>query len=239
MIRLHYAPGSAHSAAVRILLLEKGLEAELQKLDLVRFEQHSPAYLAINCHGTVPVLEHEGHQLFESAFILEYLDEAYPDPPLAGADPRQRYGARKWAKYLETHMAPHLAVARWAALGGKVPERSAAGLAKLLPARRQLWLRAQNGFSGEQLAASTQALLTAGERLAADLAENDWLAGDRFTLADIAVYPHVVQFTALGLPVTGVVAAWLERIAERPSVQAIAQDLFPIAVMGPEPGRWG
>jgi len=35
------------------------------------------------------------------------------------------------------------------------------------------------------------------------------------------------------------VDAWLARMAERPSVQAIREDLFPVAVMGPEPGRWG
>ena len=236
---LHYAPGSAHSAAVRIALAEKGLEPELHKLDLVRYEQHSPDFLAISPHGTVPVLEHGGRNLFQSAFILEYLDETHPDPPLGGKDPRQRYRARKWSKYVETHIAPHLAIARWAALHGKVPEAAAAGLANLLPTRCELWLRARQGFDREQLAASTEAVLAAAERLAADLAGNEWLCGDSFTLGDIAVYPHAAQFTALGLPVPKAVDGWLARVAERPSVQAIGTDLFPVAVMGPEPGRWG
>jgi glutathione S-transferase len=238
---LHYAPGSPHSAAVRIVLGEKGLEPELHKLDLVAYEQHSSAYLAINPHGTVPLLEDEGRKLFESSFILEYLDDKFPAPPLAGSGPRQRYAARKWGKYVETHIAPHLAIARWAALHGKVPETAVAGLPNLLPPRCELWLRARNGFETEQLAASTEAILTltAGRRLAADLAGNDWLCGDSFTLGDIAAYPHVAQFPALGLPVPQAVDDWLARVAERPSVRAIAQDLFPVAVMGPEPGRWG
>jgi glutathione S-transferase len=239
MMRLHYAPGSAHSASVRIVLAEKGVEAELHKLDLVRYEQHSPDYLAINCHGTVPVLEDRGGSLFESFLILEYLDEMHPDPPLAGETPRQRYAARKWGKYVETHIAPHLAITRWAALHGKVPERAMAGLAGLLPARRDLWLRAGQGFDREQLAISTEAMLTAADRLAADLEGNAWLAGDRFTLADVAVYPHLAQFSALGLPVPGAVEQWLARVAERPSVQAVRGDLFPVTVMGPELGRWG
>ena len=238
-MRLHYAPGSPHSAAVRIALGEKQLEPELHKLDLVHFEQHQAEYLAINPHGTVPLLEDGGRKLFESALILEFLDDKYPQAPLAGHDPRQRYLARKWGKYVETHIAPHLAIARWAALHGRVPAAAVAGLANLLPARCELWLRASRGFDREQLAASTQAMLTAGKRLAADLAGNDWLAGDAFTLGDIAVYPHVAQFAALGLPLPGVVDAWLGRVSERPSVQAIRQDLFPVAVMGPEPGRWG
>jgi glutathione S-transferase len=236
---LHYAPGSAHSAAVRIALAEKGLEAELHKLDLVHFEQHSPAYVAMNRHGTVPVLEDGPHQLFESFLILEYLDDLSPEPPLVGNDPRQRYAARKWGKYVETHIAPNLAIARWAALHGKLPDSAVPGLANLLPARVELWLRAKGGFDQRQLAASTQAMMTAGARVAADLADNDWLCGDAFTLGDIAVYPHVAQFGALGLPLPPAVDAWLARVAARPSVQAIRNDLFPLAVMGPEPGRWG
>ena len=178
MMLLHYAPGSAHSAAVRIALAEKGLEAELHKLDLVHFEQHAPDYVAMNRHGTVPLLEDGAHKLFESFLILEYLDELEPDPPLSGNDPRQRYLARKWGKYVETHVAPHLAIARWAALHGKVPESAVAGLANLLPARRELWLRARHGFDQDQLATSTEAMLTAGRRLAADLAGGEWLCGD-------------------------------------------------------------
>jgi glutathione S-transferase len=239
MMRLHYAPGSAHSAAVRILLAEKGLEPELHRIDLVHFEQHTPAYLGVNCHGTVPLLEHAEHKLFESFAILEYLDETYPDPPLVGVGPRQGYIARKWGKYVETHIAPHLAIARWAALGGRVPASARAGLDRLLPERAALWRRAIEGFGTDQLEASTRALIAAGERLAADLQGGDWLAGDRFTVGDIAVFPHVAQFGTLGLPVPGAVDAWLERVADRPSVRAISEDLFPVAAMGPEVGRWG
>jgi glutathione S-transferase len=238
-MRLHYAPGSAHSASVRIALAEKGLEAELHKLNVMQFEQHRREFVALNRHGTVPVLEDRGHALFETFLILEYLEDTHADPPLAGKDSRQRYLARKWGKYVETHIAPHLAIARWAALHGRVPDGAVADLAGLHTARCALWLRARKGFDQEQLAASTQAMLTAADRLAADLAGNAWLAGDRFTLADIAVYPHVAQFGALGLAVPKLVDEWLARVAERPSVQAIKGDLFPVATMGPELGRWG
>lgn len=236
---LHYAPGSAHSASVRIALAEKGLEVELHKINLVNYEQHRPPYIAINWHGTVPMLEDQGQMLMETFLVLEYLEDKHPEPPLIGDNPRRRYIARKWGKYVETHIAPHLAITRWAALHGRVPDEAVAGFANLLTARCALWLQAKQGFSREQLAASTQAMLTAGSRLAADLAGNQWLAGDRFTLADIAVYPHVAQFSALGLPVPKVVEDWLARVTARPSVQSIKADLFPVATMGPEPGRWG
>jgi len=93
--------------------------------------------------------------------------------------------------------------------------------------------------SFRQLPFSAQTLRAAAGRVAADLRENEWLAGDRFTLADIAVYPHLAQFGTLGLAVDPAVDQWLRRVAARPSVQAIAADLFPLATMGPEPGRWG
>ena len=239
MMRLHFAAGSAHSASVRIALAEKGLEPELHRLNLVHFEQHAPAFVALNRHGAVPVLEDSDHVVIETFLILEYLEDTHPEPPLIGDTPRQRYLARKWGKYVETHLAPHLAIARWAALNGKVPEDAVARLANLHTARCELWLRARGGFDKDQLAVSAQALSIAARRIAADLAENDWLAGDRFSLADIAVYPHLAQFGALGLAVAPPVEAWLKRVAARPSVQAIAGDLFPLATMGPEPGRWG
>ena len=239
MMLLHYAPGSPHSASVRIVLAEKGLEHELHKLDMVRYEQHTPDYLAVNCHGTVPLLEDGGRRLFESFAILEYLDEMHPEPPLGGNDPRQRYQVRKWGKYLETHIAPHLAIARWAALGGKVPAESLAGLGNLLPERAALWQRAVEGFGRDQLAVSTRAMVTAGERLAADLAGNEWLCGESFTLGDIAVFPHLAQFETLGIPYPRALDEWMARVAGRPAVQSISEDLFPVAVMGPEPGRWG
>jgi len=239
MMRLHYAPGSTHSAAVRIALAEKGLEPELDRLNLVHFDQHAPAFIARNRHGTVPALEDGDHLVIETFLILEYLEDSHPEPGLLGDDPRPRYLARKWGKYVETHVAPHLAIARWAALHGKVPEHVVPGLANLHTARCDLWLRARSGFSTDQLAASAQTLRAAAGRVAADLAGNDWLAGDRFTLADIAVYPHLAQFGTLGLAVAPSVDQWLRRVAARPSVQAIAADLFPLATMGPEPGRWG
>lgn len=239
MISLYCSPGSPHSAAVRIALAEKGIEHEERRLELARFEQHAPSYLELNSQGTVPVLEDGGRRLTESFLILLYLDELYPDPPLGGSGPRERYLVQKWGKYLETSIAPHLAIARWAALSGRVPARARGGLAGLPEERRALWQRAGQGFDAAQLAASGRALLIAGQRLAADLAERDWLVGDGFTLADAAVFPHLAQFDAVGIPTPPVVDRWIARVAGRASVGPIAADMVPLAVMGPEAGRWG
>jgi glutathione S-transferase len=233
---LHYAPGSAHSAGLRIALAEKGLEADERRIDLARFAQHDPAFLALGSDGTVPVLEYDGRAMGGSFALMLFLDETFPATPLAGGDARVRDHVLRWGKYVETHIAPNLAIVRWHALKGKVPEAAWAGIERLPRARRELWRRAAEGFGAERLAQAAETLVAAGKRVAADLEGSDWLAGEAFTLADIAVFPHLAQFAALGFAVPAPVAAWLDRMAARPSVAAISDDMFPLATMGPEPG---
>ena len=231
---LHYGAGSAHSAAVRIALAEKGLAAEERRIDLARFAQHTPEFLALGSGGTVPVLEYQGRAMAGSFAIMLFLDEAFPESPLAGGDPPTRERVREWGAFTETEIAAPLAIVRWQALKGKVPEAARESLERLPPARRELWRQAAAGLAPERIAQAAKALLAAGKQLATALERGDWLAGDQFTFADIAVYPHLAQFSALGLPVPGRVEAWLARMAARPSVAAIRRDLFPLATMGPE-----
>jgi glutathione S-transferase len=239
VIVLYHASGSAHSASVRITLAEKGLEWTGHSLDLSSFEQHEPEFLRINRSGLVPVLEDDGRRLTETFFILLYLNEAYPKPPLGGGDPRARYQVHKWGKYVETHIAPHLGIVRWATLGGPVAPDHSSSFARLPHERRALWERAADGFSTDQVAASRATLLAAADRLAGDLAEGEWLAGAAFTLADIAVFPHVRQFAALGIPLPQSVQDWCDRFSQRDSAAAPSDEVELLPVLGPEPGRWG
>lgn len=241
MIALHHGGPSAHSAAVLIGLAEKGIGYEDRAVDLARFEQHREDFLSINPAGQVPVLEHDGRTLTETFFILLYLDDIQPDPPLGGADAGARYAVQKWGKYVETHIAPNLAVLAWS-VSGKVPRgETEEGLERLPPERRSLWREAADGFGAEEIAAARAALLKAGGRLAADLADRPWLAGADYTLADIVAYPHVARFERLGIAIPEAVADWLGRIAARPRVrEALGETgLIEVATMGPERGRWG
>jgi glutathione S-transferase len=237
MIRLHHGGPVGHSASVLIALAEKGLEYESDFVDLAEFEELDPAFLALNPSGQVPVLEAGGHVLTEAFFILLWLDETYPDPPLGGADPRARYAVHKWGKYVETHLAPNLAIVRWARRGGAAPD--AADLARLPPERRALWQRAATGFGAEEVERARAALDKALARMVPDLAQSGWLAGADYTLADIALYPHVAQLDELGIGVPAPVGEWLARVAARPAVRQAAGEMPVLATMGPEPGRWG
>src|SRR5207253_9474262 len=79
MITLYDADRCPFCARVRIVLAEKGLAYETVVIDL----DNRPDWLyEKNPVGTVPVLEEDGFVLPESAVIMEYLDERYPEPPL-------------------------------------------------------------------------------------------------------------------------------------------------------------
>ncbi|MBO9519849.1 MAG: glutathione S-transferase family protein [Porphyrobacter sp.] len=239
MLELYHGGPAGHSASVLITLAEKGIEYVSHRLDIASFEQHGEAFRSLNPAGQVPVLVADGQPLTETFLILLYLDERYLGVPLGGADARDRYAVQKWGKYVETHIAPNLAIARWARFGTRVNDEIRKGLTRLPPERETLWRSALDGFSEEAVETARAALAKAASRLAEDLADGNWLAGADYTLADIAAYPHLTQFAALDIEVPGDVEGWLDRIAERPAVRAVGNQAQIAATMGPERGRWG
>jgi glutathione S-transferase len=242
MMRLYHGGPTGYSASVLIALAEKGLAFESRRIDLAALEQHGTAFLAVNPTGQVPVLEAEGHRLTETFFILLYLDERFPEPPMGGTDERSRYATQKWGKYVETHLAPSLAVVAWSMRGTNPDASARAGFARLTPERRLLWQQASDGFNDTEVEAARTAVAKAIDRVEEDLADGRWLAGRDYGVADIIAFPHVGRARELGFEIPPSVADWLNRIAARPAViEALAEsprdDAF--ATMGPERGRWG
>ncbi len=90
---------SSAAFRVRIALNLKGLAYEAVPVDLRAGEsqQGKPAYLAVNPQGLVPALEDGGTTLCQSLAILEYLEEAYPEPPLLPRAPLERAQVRSMA----------------------------------------------------------------------------------------------------------------------------------------------
>jgi glutathione S-transferase len=87
MITLYDAERCPYCARVRIVLAEKGVELDVVEIDL----RDRPAWLyEKNATGRVPVLEEDGRPLPESAVIMEFLEERYPEPPLLPPDPADR-----------------------------------------------------------------------------------------------------------------------------------------------------
>jgi glutathione S-transferase len=88
---LYDAPRCPYAARVRIVLAEKGVEVDLVEIDL----SDRPDWLyEKNPKGRVPVLEEDDRPLAESAVLMEFLEERYPEPALLPADPADRAAVR-------------------------------------------------------------------------------------------------------------------------------------------------
>src|SRR6202166_5387055 len=88
---------SIASFRVRVALRLKGLTFEEIPIDILSGEQFEPAYKAVNAERVVPTFIHDGHSLFQSLAIIEYLDDIQAEPRLLPQDPRERAYARSLA----------------------------------------------------------------------------------------------------------------------------------------------
>ncbi len=112
-MRLHGYFRSAASWRVRIALNLKGVQAIHVPHHLRRGAQRAPEYLALNPQGLVPALElDDGIVLTQSLAIIEWLEEAYPEPTLLPSDVIERAHARAFALALaaDTHPVQNLCV---------------------------------------------------------------------------------------------------------------------------------
>ena len=91
---LHGYWRSGPSYRVRIGLALKGLAYETRAVNLLQGAHRSAAYLAVNPQRLVPALEVDGRILTQSSAILEWLEDAHPDPPLLPPDPLDRAAVR-------------------------------------------------------------------------------------------------------------------------------------------------
>ena len=109
MLTLYDAARCPYCARVRIVLAEKGIEFEPIEIDLT----DRPAWIyEKNATGRVPVVEEDAWILPESAVIMEYLEERYPEPALLAADPAERALARLWIFRHDDFTRPYYALRR-------------------------------------------------------------------------------------------------------------------------------
>ena len=109
MLTLYDADRCPYCARIRIVLAEKGLPHETVVVDL----DDRPAWIyEKNPLGKVPVLEEDDFVLPESAVIMEYLEERYPEPPLWPADPAERAAGRLLLERFDQLSRPYYALRR-------------------------------------------------------------------------------------------------------------------------------
>ncbi|MXO74276.1 maleylacetoacetate isomerase [Altererythrobacter aerius] len=114
-MRLHAYFRSSTSYRLRIALNLKGLDYEIEPVNLLKSEQRGDAYRARNPFAGVPMLEAGGRDRAQSMAILEWLDEAYPDRPLLPRDAEDRFTVRElsYAIATELHAVNNLPVLQY------------------------------------------------------------------------------------------------------------------------------
>ena len=235
MIELYHNDMSTCSQKARLALAEKGLDWTGHHLKLRDGDQHAPEYLALNPNGVVPTLVHDGNIIIESTVINEYIDRAFPDPPLRSADPMSLARMLMWTKQLDEGLHAHTGLLSGSlAFRHQFLEKSPAELEAYLdripsPERRarvrqniELGVDAP-GFSAtikrfEKLLVDMEASLDAGP----------WLAGSGYSLADVAFTPYATRLEHLRLhrmwDARPRVADWVERTKARPSYKPAITD---------------
>jgi glutathione S-transferase len=232
MLYLYQGSTSVCSVKVRLALAEKGLAYDGEVLDLQRGDQHRPDYAKLNPNEVVPTLVDDGKVILESTLIIEYLDEAFPTPALMPADPYARAQARLFMKKVDDYLHSACSTITFATANRKVliqksPEDLAAHLAKIPNPdyRERQRLSIAQGLAAPHVA---QALRMHDKYIAdmeAALADQPYLAGKAYTLADVAATPYLFRAEILGLDRLWQgrrpkVAAWYDRIRSRPSFAA-------------------
>lgn len=170
-LRLYDAPFAPNPRRVRMFLAEKGIPLsggpiEHVSMNLVEGAQHSAEYRKKSPLGHVPCLElPDGECLTESRAICSFLEAEFPEPNLMGRDGRDRARVEMWDRRVELMVAMPLMmwVRHCAPALAKVETRQNAELGGWYAARAQEFC----GWLDQHLGAT------------------EWVAGDRFTIADI------------------------------------------------------
>jgi len=203
-VKLHNGLGP-NPRSVRMFLAEKGLEVPLVAVDLMAGENRREPYLAMNPAGQLPCLElDDGGFLSEITAICEYLEERKPAPALIGATPEERAETRMWVRRIDLNILENLAN------GFRYSE----GL-RLFKDRIRVIPQA-----ADDLKAIAREKLAWLDGLASG---NTWIAGERFTLADIMLFAFLDFGASVGQavdPKLSWLPGWFARVAARPSARA-------------------
>jgi glutathione S-transferase len=196
---------------VRMFLAEKAIEIERIEIDLVKAENLDPAFLAINPRGVIPtLLFDDGSILDESVAICRYFELEKPEPNLMGRESLEQAMIESWQRRMEFDglMAIGQAFRNSAA---HFAERSTPGAVPRAPQIPALIPR------GKALA--QHFLHTLNERLKT----TTYIAGERFTIADITGYISVDFARWIGIEPSAehsALARWRAGIKQRPSTRA-------------------
>ncbi|QJU56735.1 glutathione S-transferase [Sphingomonas sp. AP4-R1] len=211
-MKIYDRAGFPNPSRIRIVVAEKGLEDRVDyvSVDLIGAEHKQAPFLAINPSGKIPVLELEdGTQISESTAITEYLDNLDGTPTLTGTTPREKAMIHMMQKRAEVELMDGVdGYFHYATPGlgdAMIPYTSPdwAGRKEWGERQRDKAVRAMHQFDGM-------------------LQTRPYLAGDRFSMADITAFAALNFAGAAGIAIPAdcnALTEWRERVSALPSVR--------------------
>lgn len=202
-MKLYNLPPGLNPRRVRIFLAEKGIDIPTVDIDMTKGENHTAEFLAMNPLGTLPVLAlDDGAILTESIAICRYLEELHPTPSLFGETPLERAQIEMWNRRVELHLM-----------------------------RNQVdnFVHTNAFWTGrrEQVEAYGQLAKDAAEDvmgwLNEELGGREFIAGDRYSVADISAQCSILLGKNTGTPIPpGLpnLSRWWDMVSARPTARA-------------------
>lgn len=189
-MKLYFHPISGHAHRARLFLSLIGADVEIIDVDLANGQHKSPEYLALNRFGQVPLLDDDGVIVPDSNAIMVYA--------------AKKFGRTDW---LPEDPAAAAAVQRWLSV--------AAGQIAFGPAAARLVTIFNAAFKPEEVIGRAHAVL---KLIEAELDGRQWIASDRPTVADVALYSYIARAPEGNVDLTAYVnvKAWLRRIEALP-----------------------
>lgn len=231
MLKLYHMWPSTCSKKVRICLAEKQLDWESRVMKTDGVEEHlEPWFIELNPNAVVPVLDHDGNIIIESCVILEYLEDVFPEVRLRPEDPVAKARMRYWLDRSEsvlhknintlshnrfmTKFFVHFSLEEKLAIAARQPR---------VATRTERKRRYEHGVSAEEEQLAEAVIAECLDDMEKELGRRPWLAGEEYSLGDIAMVPFFERFEANGLqglldwdkrPAVG---DWWARIRQRPA----------------------
>jgi len=201
MLRLYDYGESGNCYKVRLLLSQLGEPFERVDLDILQGETRTPEFLAKNPNRRVPVVEWpDGRRLAESDAILWYLAEG---TPLLSTDRWERAQVLQWLFFEQYSHEPYIAVVRFWHFSGAIGKN-----------RQALAEKMERGYHALDV-------------IEEHLSTRSFFVGERYTIADIALYAytHVASEGEFDLGRFAAVRAWLERVRSQPGHVTITEEV--------------
>ena len=200
----YHGHGSPYSWRVWLALEHKGIPYELKLLSFDKGDLATPAFRGLNPRGRVPALEDDGFALYESAAIVEYIEDKHPgEPRLFASDIRERALQRRMVREADQYFADPLERLVTAVLFTNPQERSPERIARISEDIRKELAFWETALTG------------------------DWLAGP-LSAVDFTLYPELALVLRMASRNPGLIpedlmgdkiAAWARRMEALPLVQ--------------------